>query len=248
MKGGKKTPYLSLTFYDVKIIVKCDSQFTGRGGSVRARKTNTSLRKEQIIEAALAAIAAEGVHALSIAGIAERVGIVPSALYRHFRGKDEVLDAILDFIGARLLGNVKAARGESTAALQRLKSLLIRHACLLQENKAIPKIVFSDGIYADHPDRKKKVHDIITVYLEEIERIIHEGVQEGSINKNISPGTGAMFFLGSLMPAAILGNVLGDDIDILAHSKEAWLIFERSIVVDKRILKDIDGGKANEDT
>lgn len=213
---------------------------------MRAKKTETLLRREQIIEATLDAIGAEGVHNLSITGIAERVGIVPSALYRHFEGKDEVLDAVLDFIGARLLSNVRAVRSESSSAIQRLKSLLIRHACLLQENKAIPNIVFSDGIYAGNSARKKKVHDIITAYLKEIERIIAEGVQEGSIHKDISPGTGAMLFLGLLMPAAILGNVLGSDIDVITHAEKSWPIFERSIVSDGRMVA-IDTGEAHED-
>jgi len=59
---------------------------------MRAQKTETEVRQEQIIEAALELIGAEGVGALNIAGIAEQVGIVPSALYRHFKSKDVVLD------------------------------------------------------------------------------------------------------------------------------------------------------------
>ena len=61
---------------------------------MRAPKVNTEIRQEQIAEAAIELIAAEGVNSLSIAGIAERVGIVPSAFYRHYKSKDEVLDAI----------------------------------------------------------------------------------------------------------------------------------------------------------
>ena len=80
---------------------------------MRAPKINTEIRQEQIAEAAIELIAAEGVNSLSIAGIAERVGIVPSAFYRHYKSKDEVLDAILDQLRIKLLGNVTAVRKES---------------------------------------------------------------------------------------------------------------------------------------
>ena len=43
---------------------------------MRAQKTQTEIRKEQILRAALEMIAEKGVYALSITGIAERVGIV----------------------------------------------------------------------------------------------------------------------------------------------------------------------------
>jgi len=65
---------------------------------MRAQKTETGARQGQIIEAALELIDAEGVSALSIVGIAERVGIVPSALYRHFKSKEDVLDAVLESV------------------------------------------------------------------------------------------------------------------------------------------------------
>lgn len=216
---------------------------------MRATKTETSLRREQILEAALDLIGAEGVHHLSITAMAGRVGIVPSAIYRHFGGKDEVLDAVLDCIGKRLSENVRKARKESLSAPQRLRSLLMRHAYLLRENRAIPNVLFSDGLYAGHPARKKRVHDIVTGYLEEIERIFEEGVREGSIHPDISPGTGATLFLGALMPAAVLGNVVGIDIDVVAHAEKTWPILERSIVVDRpaagsRIISRIDNGES----
>lgn len=70
-------------------------------------KLNTQVRKEQIAQAALELVAAGGLMKLSVAAVARRVGLVPSALYRHFKGKDEVLDAALGLIQDKLLGNVR---------------------------------------------------------------------------------------------------------------------------------------------
>ena len=132
---------------------------------MRAQKTNTDIRQEQIVEAALELIGENGVYALSISGIAERVGIVPSALYRHFKSKDDVLDAILELLRKRLMGNVERVREESSEAMQRLKLILNRHARMLSENRAIPFVVFSDGIYTGHSERKAMVARIIMIYL-----------------------------------------------------------------------------------
>ena len=98
---------------------------------MRAQKTETELRQEQIIEAVLELIGTGGINALSIAGIADRVGIVPSALYRHFKSKDDVLDAVLELLRTRLLSNVSQTRKETPEALPRLKSLMMRHVHML---------------------------------------------------------------------------------------------------------------------
>lgn len=199
---------------------------------MRARKIETELRQEQIIEAALELIGSEGVYALSIAGIAERVGIVPSALYRHFKSKDDVLDAVLDLIKRRLLANVTQVREETPEALHRLRSLLMRHARMLSENRAIPHVVFSDGVYTGHPERKAKVAEIITSYLGRIQKIIDEGKEEGTIREDVVPTTAAVTFLGMVLPAAVLWNVSEGEFDMLAHAENAWPAFVRYIAAN----------------
>ena len=61
---------------------------------MRQPKVGTQIRREQIAEAALGLVAAEGVRRLSIAAVARRVGLVPSGIYRHYKSKDQVLDAV----------------------------------------------------------------------------------------------------------------------------------------------------------
>lgn len=199
---------------------------------MRAQKTETEMRQEQIVEAALELIGAEGVNALSIAGIAERVGIVPSALYRHFRSKDDVLDAVLELLKTRLLSNVTQVRKETPGALQRLKLLLMRHARMLSENRAIPLVVFSDGIYTGHPERKAKVAEIMTTYLGRIEKIIEEGRQDGTIREDVVPSTVSVMFLGIILPAAVLWNVSEGRFDVISHAQNAWPAFARCIATN----------------
>jgi AcrR family transcriptional regulator len=60
------------------------------------------LSRERILDAALALLEREPAQPLTVARIAEEVGAVPAALYRHFAGLDELLDGVL----ARVLAGV----------------------------------------------------------------------------------------------------------------------------------------------
>ncbi len=194
-----------------------------------APKTQTLERQEQIVQAALELINESGVAGLSIAGIAEKVGIVPSALYRHFTSKDAVLEAVLDLIRQRLLGNVAHVRGLTDVPLDQLRLLVMRHAALLNENRAIPSVVFSEAVYTGNPERKAKIAGIITGYLAGIQAIIVSGQQDGSIRKDLSSATAAVLFMGMILPAAVLWNVSEGRFDITGHVTSAWPLFERSI-------------------
>ena len=52
-------------------------------------------RRPEIVDAALAVVAERGIEALSMRAVAGRIGLTSMALYGYFRGKDELLDAII---------------------------------------------------------------------------------------------------------------------------------------------------------
>jgi len=199
---------------------------------MRAAKTNTDVRQEQIAEAAMDMIAAGGLTALSVAGVAERVGIVPSAVYRHYKGKEAVLDAVLDLLRSRMLANVEAVRAETPNALDRLRSLLVRHMTMLVENPAFPHVVFAHFSQADHAERWSGLHETMCAYLQQIARIVEQGQQDGMIRNEIPPRTAAVMFIGLVLPAAMLYRLSGGEFSPKAHVEAAWPVFMRGVTAE----------------
>ena len=77
------------------------------------RRLGTEIRQEQIAQAALDVVRSQGIRALNVAAVAKKVGIVPSAVYRHFKDKREIVGAVLQLIQTRLNAHfqeVKKAR------------------------------------------------------------------------------------------------------------------------------------------
>jgi len=192
-------------------------------------KLNTEIRQEQIVLAALSLIAVQGLKGLSIVKIARRVGIVPSAIYRHFKNKDEVLDATIAYIQKRLLDNITSVCQETSETWERLKQLLMLHIKLIRENQGIPRIIFSEDFYNGHPKRKDKIYGIIKGYLERISEIISQGKQKGQMHQDINPATASLMFLGIIQPAAILWHMSDGEFDVTKHAEKAWEIFRECI-------------------
>ena len=192
-------------------------------------KLETEIRQEQITQAALGLVAAKGGVELSMAGVAQRLGLMPSAIYRHFKSKDEVLDATILHIRQRLMENVRAARVSTADPVECLRCLLDMHVKLVCENRGILHIVFSDSVYSGRPRRKRRMYRVIDGYLEQIAEIISQGQVRGRICQDQNSRALSVMFLGLIQPAVILWHMSDGEFDLNKHAENAWEVFHKSI-------------------
>jgi AcrR family transcriptional regulator len=88
------------------------------------------LTRERVVAEALALIAAHGVDALSMRALATRLGVVPGALYRHVRNKEQLHDLVLDGVLAEVDCRLEEHPGWSeqiTVLAHRLRTVLEEH-------------------------------------------------------------------------------------------------------------------------
>lgn len=188
-------------------------------------KQTTAVRREQIAQAALAVLAEHGPADLSMVRIAERLALAPSAMYRHFPGKDEIIDAVIDLIGARLEANVAAATQAAQDPLARLELLLQRHVALVRENSGIPRLLFSGEVFCGGGAKRARFFELVTGYLARVAEIIREGQRLANIRSDVDAPTLAVHFLGIVQPAVILGHLSGGSFDVARHAQKAWRLF-----------------------
>jgi AcrR family transcriptional regulator len=199
---------------------------------MRARKLSTEVRREQLAQAALELVRESGVRRLSVAAVARRVGLVPSALYRHFGSKEDLLDAIPELVKGKLLANVEAVRKESPEAVERLRRLMMRHVQGIQGFLGVPRMMFSDDFLTKRPERKGKMYAAMRAYLSGVELMVREGQKEGKIRRDLKPETAAVVFFGIVQSAGIVWDMSGGKFDMEGHARKAWRIFKRMLVAD----------------
>lgn len=196
---------------------------------MRAKKQKTALRQRLITREALSLLAEHGLHGVSVAELAERVGLVPSGIYRHFKSKDDIIDSVFDLVRERLVTNVREVSEETIDPMERLSRILHRHLALIRQNPAIPRLVFSEGIFSEQGQRKAKVRQIVEGYLRAVAEIIRHGQQAGAIRADLDPSTAAVMFLGLIQPLIIISQVTDGEFDVDLHMRRAWPIFSEAI-------------------
>src|SRR2546429_3066041 len=101
--------------------------FSPPGGDESHRR---ALTRQRVIAEALAVISADGVQALSMRALAGRLGVVPGALSRHVRSKEQLYDLVLDDVLAEVDCQPDHSldwTGQVTALAQRLRAVLENH-------------------------------------------------------------------------------------------------------------------------
>jgi AcrR family transcriptional regulator len=89
-----------------------------------------ALTRDRVVAEALAIVSAHGAEALSMRTLATRLGVVPAALYRHVRSKEQLYDLILDGVLAEVDCRADPAlpwTGQVTALAHRLRTVLEDH-------------------------------------------------------------------------------------------------------------------------
>jgi AcrR family transcriptional regulator len=89
-----------------------------------------TLTRERVVAEALTLIAQEGVEALTMRALSARLGVVPGALYRHVRSKEQLQDLVVDGVLAEVDCHVNPAlpwTEQIKALAHRLRTVLEAH-------------------------------------------------------------------------------------------------------------------------
>jgi TetR/AcrR family transcriptional repressor of bet genes len=90
------------------------------------RKAARDVRRAQLIDATIAALARKGFAALTIADVAKEAGLSPGIVIFHFTSKDELLAAVLSFLATEYHRQwTSQVQKAGPSAAERMKALLL---------------------------------------------------------------------------------------------------------------------------
>lgn len=154
------------------------------------------VKKKEIIEACLRIIDKYGIKGTTIAKIAEEVGVVESALYRHFASKKDIFLRLLKEASKVFESIITETEKLEIDPLEKLKLILKKQLELLQLYPGLIRIVYSDEIFMREDFLPDKVNNFLNRFIAKIEKIIKQGIDEKIFRSDIDSFIAAINFLG----------------------------------------------------
>jgi TetR/AcrR family fatty acid metabolism transcriptional regulator len=155
-------------------------------------------RQEEIIEAATELIGEKGVQGLTTKRLADKMGFSQPALYRHFKGKTEILRSVLLFFKHQLGARLQNIAGSDGLGLQRIEAMMRFQFSHFSKFPAVVMVIFSETSFQHDGVLSKVVAEIIDRKRKAVVAIILEGQQDGSVRVDIEAGQLATLVMGSM--------------------------------------------------
>jgi len=168
------------------------------------RVVDRAARRAEISSAAAAVFAKNGVANTAVSDIVKAAGIAQGTFYLYFDSKDDVVLAVVEQIGARMIATMATA--VNSAGGSAVEKLLALRDVLMNFDQGSAALALADFI---HTPENRALHDRLAEHLTPglvplVESIVAQGVAENSFDV---PDTraAAWFVLGGLQSVELSG-------------------------------------------
>ncbi len=175
---------------------------------------NLSRRQKEIINAAIKLIGEGGIQALTIKNLSAEIGIAESALYRHFKSKIDVLNALLDFLGSYIISHFENVYKLNISSFEKIEKMISGQLKIFAENPPYAIVILSDGLYKNEESLYSKIFIVMERAKSTFINIIDEGKNSGEIRKDVPSEQLAFVILGSIRLTVTQWSLSGFSFDL----------------------------------
>ena len=140
--------------------------------------------KEKILNAALSLFAEKGYDGTSVEQIAELVGIKAPSLYKHFKGKEDILNALIDIAEERYEENFGSEKhiGKIPDSLEEFIQMSLRRTAFTIND---PMIKIIEGMMEKGLFRKGDVETMAMEFISPVSLLIAKADRQEECKKEI---------------------------------------------------------------
>jgi len=183
---------------------------------------NFTPRQIEIIEAATRLIGEKGIQNLTTKNLAGEMGFSEAALYRHYKGKTEILESVLFYYREKLKEGLTKIIGSDTISREKIKAMIEFQFNHFTKFPAMIMIIFAETSFQYDNVLSKAVATILTQKRTMVGKIIQEGQKEGSIRKDISHDQLTTVIMGSMRFTVLRWRLSNFEFDLVKEGKTLW--------------------------
>ena len=144
-----------------------------------------SERQLEIIEAAGRILTSSGVSGLTIKNLAAEMKFSESAIYRHFKSKEDIIIAMLNYLAQTMDSRLTGTLATELSVEEKFIALFRNQFSFFKKNPHFVVAVFSDGLMEASQSINETILKIMDVKLKHLYSVLAEGQKKGVFTKSI---------------------------------------------------------------
>jgi TetR/AcrR family transcriptional regulator, fatty acid metabolism regulator protein len=154
-------------------------------------------RQLEIIEAAGEILNESGIAGLTTKNLAAKMGFSESALYRHFKGKQEIVLTMLKYLAKNMDERLTNSIKDTDSPDEKLKAVFNNQFEFFKKNPHFLVAIFSDGLLEESKPINEAILQIMSTKRNHLLKIIQEGQKQKQFTDTLSADDLVHIIMGS---------------------------------------------------
>lgn len=166
---------------------------------------------------------------VTMASIAAAMGVTQGALFRHFRGKADIWQAVVEWIGRTLMNRADDAVASTSSPSAALEALFMSHIEFVTQHPGAPRIVFGELQQARPTPARRTLRTLLARYRERLATLLARGRDEGDFAGDLNVDAAAVQFIGAIQGLVVQSLVAGDVAAVREQAPHVLRIYMRGL-------------------
>jgi TetR/AcrR family transcriptional regulator, fatty acid metabolism regulator protein len=191
-------------------------------------------RQLEIIQASGRLITTKGLSGLTIKNLASEMDFVESALYRHFKSKEDILVLLVRYLYQNVFDRIQPILDTDESAEDKIRSIFESHFQFVNENRHFVIVMMSEGLIDESDNIKNEAQKILGFMMSTIHLLMEQVFCMHSLSPNLDIIAQVRLVLGGFRMTLLQwklsnfqfdivenGNQLIDNYFVLIHSHQS---------------------------
>jgi TetR/AcrR family transcriptional regulator len=153
-----------------------------RGEGVADMAVRTGERKHQILQTVAQMLEQPAGEKITTAALAARLDVSEAALYRHFRGKAQMFEGLIEFIEHTLFALINKITSEETNGLRQLEAIIGVMLAFAQKNRGMTRVLIGDALVNEDVELQARINQLH----DRLEAVLKQALRFGVTQKEIA--------------------------------------------------------------
>jgi AcrR family transcriptional regulator len=193
-------------------------------------------RQLEIIEAAGEILTESGIAGLTTKNLAAKMGFAESALYRHFKGKEEIILTMLRYLSTDMDSRLTNSTKDIESPEEKLKAAFNNQFEFFKKNPHFLVAIFSDGLLEESKSINEAILQIMGTKRKHLLQIIQQGQKQKQFTDALSADELVHIIMGSFRLHMLQWRLSGFTFDLKLKGNKLMTNLLKLIQPDKSIL------------
>ena len=148
-------------------------------------------RKDQILQTLAQMLENPAGEKVTTAALAARLKVSEAALYRHFKGKAEMFEGLIEFIEHALFGLINRISSDEQSGLRQLEAMMGILLAFAQKNRGMTRVLIGDALVNEDERLQARISQLHGRLEAALKQALRFGVSQKEFAEDVDTGAQA---------------------------------------------------------